>query len=142
MKKAARICSSILAVCLLLVGLLSACGVRSSPESITQEFFSAVKTGDMERGIECFTPSVQSQYKAMMALFGGATGFNIADIWGGLVGYSNSTDFKDTDFKISNTKEIDSTHTKVNVDIYEGEKKTSSTSVTCVKIDDEWYIES
>ena len=96
----------------------------------------------MEKGIECFTPAVQSEYKAAMALFGGLTGYDVGALWGGLVGVSNSSEFSNTDFKIASTKEVDKTHAYVTVDIYENGKKVSDTTINCIKIDDTWYIEN
>ena len=33
---------------------LTACGITSSPERTTEKFFSAVKSGDIDKSIECF----------------------------------------------------------------------------------------
>ena len=78
----------------------------------------------------------------MMALFGGLTGYDVGALWGGLVGVSNSSEFSNTDFKIASAKVVDDTHAKVTVDIYQDGEKVNDTTITCVRIDDTWYIES
>lgn len=125
-----------------ILGCLSGCGSTSSPKKVTQSFFSAVKSGDMEKAIECFQPSVQEQYKAVMALYSAfAGGADVNAILGGIVGGVNSEEYKNYSFKVSDVQNTDSEHAKVTVDVSNGGAKQTSTTVYCIKIDGKWYIE-
>lgn len=130
----------------MIVAILPACGSQSSPERTVDKYFSAVKTGDLDKAIECFTPAMQAQYEAAMSfsdtlfgLFGISTDSDA--ILGGIVGMANTDAYKNYNFKVSGSTKTDSDHATVSVDVYIDGEKTSTTMVYCVKIDGEWYIE-
>lgn len=139
-KNRQKICL-VLAISFSLILLLTACSVHDSPESIVKEFCIALQSGDLERGLACLTPSRQAEYQALMALFGGMSGLDLDTIFGGLVGYASSNTFLNMDFKITGTKQIDNTHVRISVEIYDAGNKTASTTIKCVRIDRDWYID-
>ena len=131
---------------IMIVAILPACGSSSSPERTADKYFSAVKTGDLDKAIECFTPAIQAQYKASMSLsdtlfglFG--IGVDSDAILGGVVAMANTDAYNNYDFKVSGSTKTDSDHATVSVDVYIDGKKASTTMVYCVEIDGEWYIE-
>lgn len=130
----------------MIVAILPACGSPSSPERTADKYFRAVKNGDLDKAIECFTPAMQAQYEASMSfsdtlfgLFG--IGVDSDAILGGIVGMANTDAYKNYDFKVSGSTKTDSDHATVSVDVYIDGKKASTTMVYCVEIDGEWYIE-
>lgn len=140
-KKSRQMIFFVLAISFFLMILLTACSVHSSPKSIVNEFLVSLQLGDLERGLACLTPTRQAEYQTWMTLFGGIAGVDIDTIFGGLISFASSSTFLDMDFKISGTKGIDSTHTKVSVDFYKDGEKNGSTIIKCVKIDSDWYID-
>lgn len=131
---------------LIFVVVLSACGNSSSPERTAEKYFSAVKAGDLDKAMSCFTPAIQEQYKAALSLsntlFGSfGLGLDSGSLLGGLVGAANTDAYKNYDFKVSGSAKTDDTHATVTVDVYIDGNKNSTTTVYCIKIDGEWYIE-
>ncbi len=120
---------------------LTACGTVSSPERTTEKFFGAVKAGDIDKSIECFTPSIQEQYKAVLAISNKVFGIDSGALLNGVLGTVNASTYDNYDFKVVDSSETDSTHAIVTVDVYVDGQKESSTQVYCVKLEGEWYIE-
>lgn len=138
-----RAFSATIALVLLIAVLactLSACGGTSSPKAVTETFFSAVKAGDLEKAIECFTPSAQAQYKAMLAVSDALFGVDTGSILGGIVGYANEQEYKSYSFKVKDVNKTDDSHATVSVDVIVNGQKNRTTSVSCVRIDKKWYI--
>lgn len=120
---------------------LTACGITSSPERTTEKFFSAVKSGDIDKSIECFTPVIQEQYKAALAVSNALFGIDTGALLGGVLGTINVDYYADYDFKVVGTSKTDDTHAVVTVDVYVDGSLDSTTTVSCLKIDGAWYIE-
>lgn len=126
--------------------LLSACGAGSSPERVVKTYFEAVKAGDLEKAISCFQPSVQRQYEAATSLSDsliGAFGVNIdsSTLLGGLVGLVNSDTYRDYEFQVSGVRQSGDTRAVVEVVVRIGGNETGTTTVQCVRIDGQWYLE-
>ena len=137
---------AIVLVIITLTVVLTSCGSSSSPERTAEKYFSAVKAGDLDKAMECFTPAIQEEYKAALSLsntlFGSfGLGIDSGSILGGLVGAANTDAYKNYDFKVSGSTKTDDTHASVSVDVYIDGNKNSTTTIYCVKIDNEWYIE-
>ena len=129
-------------VILMIIALaLTACGTISSPERTAEKFFGAVKAGDIEKSIECFTPSAQAQYKAGLAISDALFHIDSGALLNGVLGWANASEYENYDFKVVGTKEIDSTHAIVTVDVYVDGQKDWSDQVQCVKLEGKWYIE-
>lgn len=120
---------------------LTACGITSSPERTTEKFFSAVKSGDIDKAIECFTPVVQKQYQAALAVSDKLFGIDSGALLGGLIGTINVDYYADYEFKVVGATETNDTHAVVTVDVYVDGSLDSTTTVSCIKIDGAWYIE-
>lgn len=136
----------VLLICLLCSIVFTGCGVGSSPEKVTEKFFSGVKSGDIDKSIECMAPSVQEGWKAGMSLSNtlfSAFGVSIdsSALLNGLMGMTNAEHYKNYDFKVVDTSRFDETHAVVTVDVLDNGKKITSTTVPCVLIDGKWYIE-
>ena len=125
-----------------MLGCLTACGSNSSPKKVAQTYFNAVKAGDLEKAIECFTPAEQAQYKSMLAISNALFGVDSGALLNGLVGTMLPDDYRNYDFKASDVNKKDSEHAEVTVDIYINGKKQDSTTAYCTKIDGKWYLEN
>lgn len=136
----------VLLICLLCSLVLVGCGANSSPEKITEKFFSGVKAGDIDKSIECMAPAVQEEWKAGLSLSNtlfGAFGVSVDSnaLLNGLLGTINADYYKDYEFKVVDTTKTDKTHALVTVDVLENGEGITQTTVLCVKIDGKWYIE-
>ncbi len=136
----------ILLICFLCSIVFAGCGANSSPKKITEKFFSGVKSGDIDKSIECMVPSTQEAWKAGMSfsdtLFG-AFGINVDSnaLLNGLLGMTNADYYKDYEFKVVDTTKTDKTHALVTVDVLDKGEPVTQTTVSCVLIDGKWYIE-
>lgn len=141
--KATKLIALILVIILALV--LSACRKASSPEKITQTYFGALKSGDFNAAIECFTPAAQAQYKAALSISSflfGANSDGINSLISAVVGSSTNGSYSNYKFKVTDTDKIDKEHARVSVDVYIDGDFSRTTTVSCVKYDSAWYIES
>jgi len=129
------------AIMVMIAFVVTACGMLSSPESTVEKYFGAVKAGDLEKSMECFTPSFQAQYKAGLAISDALFHIDSGALLGGIIGLTNAGEYENYDFKIVGTKEIDSTHAIVTVNVYIDGQKDMSYQVDCVKLEGKWYIE-
>lgn len=119
---------------------ISGCVSTSTPEKVTKTFFEAVKAGDLDKAVECYTPAIKAQYEAGLAITDGLFGFDSGAILGGLIGFANVDTYENYDFKISGTEMTDDEHATVSVDVYIDDVFSSSTHINCVKYDGVWYI--
>ena len=124
---------------ILLTIFLSGCG-NSSAKKVVDKYFSAVKSGDFDKAIECFSPAMQSQLEASKALADSLFNVDSGAIFNGLVGIVNPQEYADYEFKPVSETIIDDTHTAVIVEIKTG-GSIDTTEVNCIKIDGQWYIE-
>lgn len=119
----------------------------NSPEGIVTKYFKAVKTGDMENGLACFTPAIQSEYSLIMKLADSASSYfnlpvsNPSSFVGDLTGLVNSSYYKDYEFKAVNTDYQSDLDAIVTVDVYINGAKSESTTLLTKKIDGQWYID-
>lgn len=128
-------------VCLMCVLLLTACGSSGSPEKTVGKFFGAVKSGDVDKAIECFMPTIQEQYKAGIAIADGLFGIDSRALLSAVLGTANIDAYRNYDFKVSGSTKTDGDHATVSVDVYIDGSINSTTSVRCIEIDGKWYIE-
>lgn len=118
--------------------------VEEGPSEIVKKYFDAVKYGDVETAISCFTPDIQAEWNAVMSLAGffssKATGFgDVSSLLGGLIAYANTTEYSEYEFSIGNVNKSDNTAT-VTVNIRIDGSSAGSTTINCVKINNKWYI--
>lgn len=144
-----RSCKKILVLCAIIFSFsLVCCACQSKeqgPRSVAQKYFNAVKSGDIEGAIECFTPDFQQQYNALLSLgsmvgeyMGGADGSSLLN---GLMSYTNQNAYKDCKFKADEVTFTDDEHASVHVTVEgAGECIPSETTVKAVKYDGKWYI--
>ena len=99
---------------ILLTIFLSGCG-NSSAKKVVDKYFSAVKSGDFDKAIECFSPAMQSQLEASKALADSLFNVDSGAIFNGLVGIVNPQEYADYEFKPVSETIIDDTHTGENM---------------------------
>lgn len=122
---------------------------EDGPRNITEKYFAAVKSGDVDAAIQCFTPAIQKQWEAALSLgsmFGKEmTGMGLdKSIFEGLMAGANAEAYKDCDFIVDNVEFTDDDHEHATVKVnIEGasDGMPSSTKVYTVLYDGEWYIE-
>ena len=119
--------------------MVSGCG-NTSAKGVTAKYFAAVKAGDFDKAIECFTPAVQSQMEASKALADGIFGVDSGAMLNGLMGMINPQEYANYQFTPVDEKKTDDSHAVVEVEVKTG-GGSGSTVVHCVKIDGQWYIE-
>lgn len=103
-------------------------------------FFESLKSGDSEKAIKCFTPTIQKQFQLAVDIAGLIFGNNLDSIVDGIIGISTSSSYSNYDFIISGTDEIDESHATVYVDVYINGQISERTTVECIRYDGEWYI--
>ena len=133
-------------IIIMLAMLLTSCGKSSSPERLVEKFFEAVKAGDMETSMACFAPNIQQEYDAGVSISNsilGLFGLNLdsGSLLNWIIGATNLDAYKNYDFKVTGSTMTDKTHARVNVDVYIDGKKSTTTTMSCIKIDGEWYLE-
>lgn len=151
-KRNTTLCRRIGAVCLIIVMAFCLAGCfgneEDGPTAITEQYFDAVKAGDVNGAIACFTPAIQQQYSSMLSLGGmfgkELTGIDASSVLGGLMSMANLDAYQDCEFIVDNVEFTDSEHEHADVHVtVEGASGNipSSTSVKTVLYQDEWYIE-
>lgn len=137
-----KLVTRIVLIALLILALttLTACDSSSSPESVVEKYFSAVKWGDNQKCIECFPPTEQAQYKAGASISSKLYGVDADALISALFGTMNVNYYKNYEFRVVNTELTDSSNAIVTVDVYKDNTKSSTSLVYCVKIDGDWYI--
>lgn len=118
---------------------------NESPSDVVKIYFDAVKYGDTDKAISCFTPDIQAQWKAVLSLSGfftsKAVGFGDASsLLGGLIATANTSTYSNYKFKVTNEKITDNENAVVEVSIYIDDSFDSTTEINLVKVYDKWYI--
>lgn len=112
---------------------------------MTQKYFDAVKAGDTEGAIACFTPSFQQKIQSMNALGGmfseALFGMDASGLMNGFLGYADAEEYQNYDFEATDVVVSDDEHASVTVEIYIDGELDSTTEIKTVKYQDEWYIE-
>ena len=129
--------------------VLISCGnEEDGPRKITQKYFDAVKVGDIEGAIECFTPAFQQQYDMALSLGGmlskELTGIDASSLLGGLMSLANEAAYRDCSFIADAVEFTNDTHERATVHVTiegGGDGIPSSTTVNTVLYDGKWYIE-
>lgn len=119
-------------------------GKESPAEDLVEKFFEALRAGDFETTIGCFTPSFQNEYKAALAISSQILRVGSSDlgaIIGAFIGGSTREDYRDYKFDITGTEKVDDTHANVTFDVYVGEDFDRSSRIACIKYGDEWYLD-
>lgn len=133
----------ILALC---VALMAGCAQNAEKKArdVTQRYFDAVKEGDIEGAIGCFTPAVQQSIQSMNTLGGllGNVFFGVdaSSLTNGFIGYATKNEYQNYDFKATDVVMDDDEHATVTVEVYIDGELNSKTEVKTVKYQDEWYI--
>mgnify|MGYP000020850347 FL=1 len=140
---------------LLFMAIFSVAVVSSScaredqgPRSVTQKYFNAVKAGDTEGAIKCFTPAFQQQYSALLTL-GGMLGESMGGKDGSFLvnaisSYTNQSTYKDVKFKADTVTFTDNEHEHATVHVTVeggGAGIPSEATINTVKYDGKWYVE-
>lgn len=141
---------SVIVVCLAAVLLVcAACGnEEDGPRSVAQRYFDAVKAGDVNGAIECFTPAFQQQYKSTVALggmlgslLGGVDGSSLLGVF---MSYATQDAYKDCQFTADTVVFTDKKHEHATVHVSvdgAGDGIPSEANLKMVKYDDQWYVE-
>lgn len=140
----------LLAVLLISVIVTGASCAREEqgPRSVTQKYFNAVKAGDTEGAIKCFTPAFQQQYSALLSL-GGMLGESMGGKNGGFLvnafsSYANQKTYKNIKFKADSVTFTDNEHEHASVHVTVeggGAGIPNETTIRTVKYDGKWYVE-
>ena len=123
------------------VMMLSACGNSSSPEKTAETFFAAVKSGDIDKAIGCYTPVIQEQYKAGISIANSIFNIDSSTLLNAILGTANANAYVNYDFKVVGSAKTDDERAVVSVDVYVDGSKKMTTNLQCVEIGGEWYIE-
>lgn len=116
--------------------IVSGCG-NSSAKQVTEKYFKAVKAGDLDKAIECFTPDVQEVTKAFTdGMLGEDGGAMLNELMGSIF----PQEYEGFEFKAVSEDKTDDKHAIVTVEVNAG-GSTAKTEVHCIKIDGKWYIE-
>ncbi len=125
---------------LMLVLSLTACGgSTNSPEEVAETFFHAVKSGDVNGAMECYTPAIQKSYSGGTSIANLLFGIDSESLINDYVGGINAKTYENFDFEVSDT-EINGKKATVDVDVYVDGVKKETTTVHCEEIDDTWYL--
>lgn len=119
-------------------------GKESPAEDLVEKFFEALRAGDFETTIGCFTPSFQNEYKAALAISSQILRVGSSDLSAiirAFIGGSTREDYRDYKFDITGTEKLDDTHANVTFDVYVGEDFDRSSRIACIKYGDEWYLD-
>ena len=130
----------VLALAIVLLCSLTACGERSSPQKTVEGFFKAVKSGELDKAVTYFTPSLQKQYQAILSLSNALFGIDAGPLLEGLVAFASDAAISDYSFKVTQTERSGDRAT-VTVVISLNGSAQQTTEISCVKMDREWYIE-
>ncbi len=121
---------------------------EQAAKAVTQKYFNAVKSGDVDGAIKCFTPAFQEQYAALVAIGGQMSEYFFdmdgSDLLGGLMSYANQNAYKDCKFTADEVSFTNDSHDRATVHVTisgAGGDIPSETSVIVVKYDGKWYIE-
>ena len=126
----------LLMMMIMLTTVVSGCG-NSSAKQVVEKYFKAVKAGNLDKAIECFTPDVQEVTKTFTdGMFGEDGGAMLNE----LIGSIYPQEYADYEFKPVSETKTDDTHTVVTVEVNAG-GSTVKTEVHCIRIDGKWYIE-
>lgn len=129
---------------------LTSCSMNEEdgPRNITEKYFEAVKSGDIEGAIKCFEPAMQKQWEAALSfssMFGKElTGSGLdKSIFEAIISGADAEAYKDCEFSVKDVKFTDEKHEHaiVNVTI-EGapEGAPNTTKVNTVLYDGNWYV--
>ena len=144
-------CKFILLICAICtVFLYSGCGKNEEdgPKEIVQKYFNAVKAGDIDGAIECFTPAFQQQYSSAVSLGGilgqFLTGIDGSSLLEGFMSFANQYTYKDCKFIIGEVEFTDDEHEHATVHVSvegAGDGIPDETTIGTVKYNGEWYVE-
>lgn len=117
---------------------------ESTPTEVAEKYFDAVKHGDVDTAISCFTPNIQAEWKAVMSLtnFFTSKTINFSDastLLGGLIATANTSEYKNYTFTVTDEEIVDDS-AKVIVSIKSGEKDNGTTTINFAKVYNQWYI--
>lgn len=128
--------------------LVSCASEEDGPRDVAQRFFDAVKVGDTNGAIECFTPAFQQQYNSIVSLGGmfgkEYTGYDVSSLFGGFTSMANQDAYQDCVFTADDVTFTDDSHEHATVHVtVEGATDgiPSSTTVDTVLYDGKWYID-
>lgn len=124
-----------------MIFVFAGCGEHSSPERVTQTSIMAVKAGDMEGFLACMEPKARAEYNAGTAVADALFDIDSDSLMKGAFGIASATEFVDYDFQITNVTPVDDTHAKVDVDLYNKQKREKTATINCMNYNGEWYIE-
>lgn len=121
---------------------------EQGPRGVAQKYFNAVKAGDIEGAIKCFTPAFQQQYSALVTL-GGMFGESMGGKNGSFFvnafsSYANQTTYKNVKFKADTVTFTDDEHEHASVHVTVeggGAGIPNETTISTVKYDGKWYVE-
>lgn len=135
---------------ILVVFLCSGCVTNEAdgqgPKETVQRFFDAVKSGDIDGAIECFTPAFQQQFSAALSLGGLLSNFvagvDGSSLLGGIMSIANQSSYKDCKFIADSVEYTDEEHATVHVTVEgAGGGIPSEATIKTVKYSGKWYME-
>lgn len=116
----------------------------SKPEDTAKTFFENVKSGNVEKAIDCMTPEIKNQWNLGMGLanvLGNQFGLSgSSSLLNSVIGLSDSNAYQNYDFKVQSAIYNGESNAKVPVDVYVNGKKQQTTTLDMRKIDNKWYI--
>lgn len=116
----------------------------SKPEDTAKTFFENVKSGNVEKAIDCMSPEIKNQWNLGMGLansLGSYLGISgSSSLLNSVIGLSDSNAYQNYEFKVQNAKYSGESNATVPVDVYVNGSKQQTTILEMKKIDNKWYI--
>ena len=117
---------------------------NSKPEDTARTFFENVKSGNVEKAIDCMSPEIKNQWNLGMGLanaLGSKLGLSgSSSLLNSFIGLSDSNAYSNYEFKVQSASYSGENIAKVPVDVYINGNKQETTTLEMKKIDNKWYI--
>lgn len=139
------ICMILIFICILAVTASLSRTDEDKAMKTVHTFFEAVKAGDTEGALECFTPAFQQQYGAALKLGGMITSYfelpDTSGLFNSFAGLADAYTYQNYKFNVESASlNDDKTQGTVHVAIYVDGKIKGSTNINVVKYNGKWYV--